>query len=110
MGPEAAVLSERMAEMRRWGGYAEDLPLQAVPMYAEAAARARLEGPTYRFGMWARLRAAFHGRGIPVRGSGAAWTVAAAPIVTKDEGVGKGSVFSKEAPLATLPLRCAGDD
>ena len=111
MGPEAAMVAERLAAMRRLGGYAEDLPARAVPMYAEAAARARLDPPTYHPGVVARLLRVFQGRRAPVRRPGAAWSVAAAAIVVKDE-------HPREAPeggragalLAALPLQRATED
>jgi len=111
MGPEAALVSERLAAMRRLGGYAGDLPACAVPMYAEVAARARLEPPTYRPGVLARLRAAFHGRGAPARGREAAWTVAAAAIAVKEERRGGApDLGMADALLAALPLQPAAKD
>jgi len=108
MGPEAALVSDRLAEMRRRGGYAADLPPCFVPMYAEAAARARLEPPAYRPGVWARLRAAVRGRAAPA--PGAAWTVAAAPIVAKEEGAYVAPEPVKAGGLlAALPLQPAAD-
>lgn len=83
MGPEAALVSERFAELRRVGGYVGALPLRSGPMYAEAAAQAYLEPPCHQPGAWARLRAALRSRGSVERDA-PAWTVAAAPIVVKD--------------------------
>jgi len=111
MGPEAALVCDRLSEIRRLGGYPVDVPTSAVPMYAEAAARARLEAPRYRARVWARLRVALFGRAGTKGDAGAAWSVAAAPIAAKEER----SAWSPElgmagATLAALPLQKVADD
>jgi len=110
MGPEAALITARLTEMRRLGGYPVDLPSSAVPMYAEAAARARLEPFEYRSGAWARLRAMLPSRGARGRDSQAPWSVAAAPIAVKDDLVaGARDAGRVGTLLAALPLRQATD-
>ncbi|HYB78799.1 MAG TPA: hypothetical protein VEG66_03430 [Thermoplasmata archaeon] len=110
MGPEAALVSERLTELRRLGGQPRHLPPHAVPMYAEAAARARLEPPAYRLGLRARFRAALRGRLAPVRVPVATWTVAGAPIVAKEERARGAPVLGMAgASLAALPLQAVTD-
>jgi len=110
MGPEAALVTARLTDMRRLGGYPVDLPSSAVPMYAEAAARARLEPFDYRSRAWARLRAVFPGRGALGRESKAPWSVAAAPIAVKDDlAAGARDTGRVGTLLAALPLRQAAD-
>ena len=110
MGPEASLVTDRLTEMRRFGGYPMGLPSSAVPMYAEAAARARLEPPSLRPSLWARLRASLRGRSVPGRDSGAAWSVAAAPIVAKADPVREAELGSGRVLLAALPVRRSRDD
>lgn len=111
MGPEAAMVTARWTEMRRLGGYPLDLPASAVPMYAEAAARARLEPPAYRPSAWARLRAVLPGRSAPGRETKATWSVAAAPIVVKDDGAAETRYTGESGTLlAALPLRQVADE
>ena len=111
MGPEAALVTARLTEARRLGGYPVDLPPSAVPMYAEAAARARLEPFASRSSAWGRLRAVLFGRGVSGRDSKSAWMVAAAPIVAKDDRApaARGTVTSG-ALLAALPFRQVTDE
>ena len=85
MGPEAALVAARFAELRGVGGYVSPAPPRVGPMYAEAAAQAHLEPPARRAGAWARLWAALRGRGAAKAEPQAAWTVAAAPVAAKDD-------------------------
>jgi len=105
MGPEAAQVYARWKELEGMGGYAGPMPPLKAPMYAEAAVRAHLEPPSHAAaGPWARVRAALRagrgGRAAP----GAAWTVAAAPLVAKAGLVAapKGRRY-RDVPLAALP-------
>jgi len=110
MGPEAALVSERLTELRRLGGQPRHLPPHVVPMYAEVAARARLEPPAFRLGFGARIRAALRGRLTPMRATGTAWTVAGAPIVAKEERVREPAERGMAGtPLAALPLQAVID-
>lgn len=111
MGPEAAVVSERIAEIRALGHCARVSMPKAGPMYAEVAALGQLE-PFFAFerparwrGVWARLRGAF-GRPEARDGeSGPGWTVAAAPIVTKSVLAGTDGDGGAAGLLAGLPLQ-----
>lgn len=103
MGPEAAQVAARLAELRGMGGYVGPMPPVAGPMYAEVAVRAHLEPPAARAGAWARLRAVLRRRGARREEPGAAWTVAAAPVVEKEERVGGMADY----PLGALPLQWA---
>jgi hypothetical protein len=103
MGPEAALVAARLAELRGMGGYVGPMPPVASPMYAEAAVQAHLEPPEVRAGPWARLRAALHGRGGRRAEPRAAWTVAAAPVLMKEER----AALRDDVPLAAVPLRWA---
>lgn len=106
MGPEAALVSDRLAELRALGKTARAVPLRAGSMYAKAAVGAYLEPPAQRPGAWARFRAALHGRRVAEDYGEAAWSVAAAPIVVQDERAGAaGEAGMAPCLLAALPLR-----
>lgn len=105
MGPEAALVSDRIAELRALGKCAGAVKPRAAVMYAEAAVQAYLEPPARSPGAWARLRAALRGRPVAERGGEAAWTVAAAPIVVKEElATAAGGTRTAESLLAAIPL------
>lgn len=103
MGPEAAQVAGRLAELRGMGGYVGPMPSVWSPMYADAAVRSHLDPPAVRAGAWARLRAALRGRGARRAERKVAWTVAAAPVVATEER----APCVADAPLALVPAQWA---
>ena len=89
MGPEAALLTARMAELRGMTAYIPPMMPKDAPLYAEAAARAHLrplradEPPVRRRAVVTRLRDALGLRANPRAEPPAEWLVAAAPIASK---------------------------
>lgn len=101
MGPEAALLSARLAEIRA----SADLD---VPICVQAAAAARasrvpaLEFPSHTPGIWARLRTRVAGGSRAAAGARATLVPGAAiPALRMDAGVASG--IGPGAPLALLP-------
>ena len=98
MGPEAALLSARLAEIRG----RDDLDR---PIYVEAAGKARhteLWVPTQRPGFWARLRARDGGQALPLaRGPRKGVPAAALPAMQMGERPRRRA--EPEASLAALP-------
>lgn len=115
MGPEAAVVSARIADLRALGGYAGPEAPKGAAMYAEVAARVHLEQvelaqtPDRRGGVWGRLRAAVRRRVARRAEPGPGWTVAAAPIATMDVLAGKLGEEREAGLLAGLPLVALAD-
>jgi hypothetical protein len=111
MGPEAALVSDRIAELRRLGEDAEAIALRAEPLYAAAAVPREMEPPSHRLGLWARLGEALRARAELARDAGGARSVAAAPVVAADpERVGAASEFGAgDCLLAALPVQRALD-
>jgi hypothetical protein len=116
MGPEAALVSARIADLRRLGGYAGPDAPKMGPMYAEVAARVHLEpfwaaeAPGRRAGVWARFRAAVRRPAARRAELGAGWTVAAAPIVAQDARAAKARAEREAGLLAGLPLLALAQD
>ena len=100
MGPEAAMLSGRLAREGSWRTLAALEYAEENPLYVEAAGAAALEGervadqPRTAVGTWVRLRAVFHTDGA--RGP-AARSLSALPIA-RIEATDAG------ARIAAMPL------
>lgn len=111
MGPEAALVSARIAELRALGRFRGPKMPKVGPMYAEVAARVRWE-PFYpdersipRWAVWVRIRAVFRRPKARRADSRPDWTVAASPIVAKESLAGQDSEEGAVGLLAGLPLR-----
>jgi len=110
MGPEAALVSARIADLRALGGYVGPRTVAMGPMYAEVAARVHLEpfeapqAPAREPGVWARILGALRHSPAKRAEPRPDWTVAAAPIVEKGVPGREPAEELGAALLAGLPL------
>jgi hypothetical protein len=111
MGPEAALVSDRIAELRRLGEDADAVPLGTDLPYVVAAVPREIEPPSHRLGLWARLGVALRERGQLGHDPGRARSIAAAPVVAADaERAGTAPEFGAgDRLLAALPVQRALD-